>query len=485
MKKITLLLITASLSTIILSGCDTVHIFDRSGSTTSNNTNTEQASAGRDNTPSSNIENPAFWQNNPNAIWAQLQQTPLNKLQAEQNNPDPIQAGWFKLAIISKRDSANNKDLTRDLIAWRTQYPDHPGNKIIPSDSTLTSIGDNLPPKNIALLLPLTGKYASLGEATRSGFLNAYYESSTKTGYQQNIAFYDTNRTPNMVALYQEAVSKGANLVVGPLTKEDVKQLTSSGGFSVPTLELNYTDSWGSLPSNLYQFGLSPFDEAKQVADKAYDSGHSRAIVIAPQTEWGQTVSKTLIDRYKADGGSIADVYFFAPKANLASDIPKLLHIDVKADHDKSRDLQTDKTTLEQQRRHDFDVVFLLAPPSAARQIVPLLKYYYVTNTPIYATSVVYSGAPQPQKDSDLNGVLFCEIPWSLTRSSMAMSDSQAGSSRLFAVGRDAYLISRNLSRFDSMPNFPLYGATGAISITPQKQFYRRLAWAQFHGGQP
>jgi uncharacterized protein len=479
MNKNTFLLVAAWLSTVLLASCGSTHIFDRSSS------NPEQPVVARDNTPSSTIENPAFWQNNPEAIWSRLQQTPLDKLQAQQNSSDPIEAGWMKLAIISKRDSANTKELTRDLMAWRTQYPEHPGNKIIPNDSTLSSISDNQPPKNIALLLPLSGKYASLGDATRSGFLNAYYESSAKTGYQQNIAFYDTNRTPNMAALYQEAVSKGANLVVGPLTKEDVKQLTSSGGFTVPTLELNYTDSWGSLPSNLYQFGLSPFDEAKQVADKAYDSGHTRAIVIAPETEWGQSVSKTLIDRYKSNGGSIADVYYFSPKANLASEIPKLLHIDVKADHDKSRDQLTDKATLEQQRRHDFDVVFLLAPPQSARQIVPLLKYYYVTNTPIYATSVVYSGAPQPQKDSDLNGVLFCEIPWSLTRSSTAVSDSQAGSNRLYAVGRDAYLISRNLSRFNSMPNFPLYGATGAISTTPQKQFYRRLAWAQFHGGQP
>ena len=478
MKKINLF-ITALVVTLSLAGCDTtMHLFDgHSGAEI-------QPNAGRVNTVTSSMENPAFWDNSPEVIWAKLQQTPLAKLQVNENSANTIEAGWLKLAVISKRDSASVKDLTRDLAAWRTQYPEHPGNKIFPGDSTLSTITRDQPPKTIALLLPLTGRYASLGNATRSGFLSAYYDMSAKTGYQQNIVFYDTNHASSITSLYQEAVSKGANMVIGPLTKDNVKALTASGNFSVPTLELNYTDSWGSLPTNLYQFGLSPFDEAKQVADKAYDTGHKNALVIAPQTEWGQTVAKALIDRYRSDGGSITDSYYFTPQSNLASDIPKLLHINVKEDHDKTRD-QTDKATLEQQRRHDFDVVFLLAPPQSARQIVPLLKYYYVDKTPIYATSVVYSGAPQPSKDNDLNGVFFCEIPWSLSRNSFAISDGDAGSNRLYAVGRDAYMISHNLARFASMPNLPLYGATGELTLTPQKQFYRRLAWAQFHGGQP
>ena len=35
------------------------------------------------------------------------------------------------------------------------------------------------------------------------------------------------------------------------------------------------------------------------------------------------------------------------------------------------------KLILEQQRRQDFDVIFLLTQPERAREIVPLLKYYY------------------------------------------------------------------------------------------------------------
>ncbi len=432
------------------------------------------------NTPSSTLGNPEFWQSNTETTWVKLQQTPLDKLIASQNTSDATEAGWIKLAIISKRYSADTKQLARELLAWRNEYSAHPGNQLLPNDTTLNSLMNNTPPRHVALLLPLSGKFASMGNATRNGFMSAYNQEHAKTTYPQDVAFYDTNSNANMTALYQEAVSKGADMVIGPLTKDDVKQLTSQGSFTVPTLALNYTDIWyGSLPKNLYQFGLSPNDEAKQVADKARESGHTHAIIIAPQTEWGQSVAKTLSSRWESDGGKVADTYFFTPKSNLSNDIPALLHINTKEDREKTRD-QDSKAELAQQRRQDFDVVFLLAPPQSARQIVPLLRFYYVDKTAIYSTSVIYSGTPQPQKDMDLNGVTFCEIPWSLAR--YGISSDSAG--RLVAVGHDAYLISSDLARFVVLQQFPLYGATGAITLTPQNQFYRRLAWTQFHNGQ-
>jgi len=138
------------------------------------------------------------------------------------------------------------------------------------------------------------------------------------------------------------------------------------------------------------------------------------------------------------------------------------------------------KTTLMQQRRQDFDVIFLLAPPASARQIMPLLRYYYADNIPVYSTSVIYSGVPSPEKDSDLNGIIFCDTPWSLQQNASGVS-----ANRLYAVGQDAYALGNQLTRMRALPNFPLYGATGAITLTPQQQFYRRLPWATMHDGRP
>ncbi len=52
-------------------------------------------------------------------------------------------------------------------------------------------------------------------------------------------------------------------------------------------------------------------------------------------------------------------------------------------------------------------MVFLLSYPSKARQIMPLLKYYYAGDVPVYATSSVYTGGVNVMKDRDLNGIIF------------------------------------------------------------------------------
>jgi outer membrane PBP1 activator LpoA protein len=474
MRKNTFILSFGLFCTITLASCSTQHAFQ--------NTFINHAdSTTRDNSPLT-IENPDFWQGNAESVWARVQQTSLDKLNASQNNPDTNAAGWIKLAIISKRYSVDTAELTQQLSTWRAIYPGHPGNQLFPGDVTLNSLAAMPAPKNIALLLPLQGKYAPLGSAVRNGFLNAYYEELTKTSYQQSISFIDTSTLPSIAIAYQQALSKGADFIVGPLTKQEVQQLISAGSINTPTLALNYTDIWfGSLPGSLYEFGLSPQDEAKQIADKAAQTGHTRAIIIAPQTEWGQRVVKTLTARWAEDGGTVADTFYFSAKSNLTSDIAQLLHVNMKDDTTKSRE-ENDRATLEQQRRHDFDVIFLLAPPQSARQIVPLLRFYYVDKTAIFSTSVGYAGFPQPQKDFDLNGVTFCDTPWIIGGKS---ADGNPEANRLFAVGHDSYFISRNIARFTTLPNFPMYGQTGALTLTPQKQFYRRLAWAQFHAGRP
>jgi outer membrane PBP1 activator LpoA protein len=468
-----LLILCFALVSTLLASCSSQPVFE-------NTIFSQSPSTPRDNSPIS-IENPAFWDGQPLTVWARVQQVPLNTLAANQSNANPIAAGWVRLAVISKRYSTDTPELTRELTTWRSLYANHPGNQIFPADATLTSLGSASPPKNIALLLPLQGKFAALGNAVRNGFLNGYYAQLAKTNYQQNISFIDTGSGQSIASLYQQAISKGADFVIGPLTKDEVTALISSGSFSAPTLALNYTDSWGSLPSNLYEFGLSPIDEAKQIADKAWSTGHTHALIIAPQTEWGRRAVKALSVKWLEDGGSISDTFYFSTTSNLTTDIATLLHVNTTQDTKMSRE-DNDKNSLEQQRRHDFDVIFLLAPPQTARQIVPLLRYYYVDKTAIFSPSLVYAGFPQPQKDFDLNGVTFTETPYILSGKA---SESNPEANRLFAVGHDAYFISQNISRFTVLPNMPLYGATGALTLNPQKKFYRRLAWAQIRNGRP
>lgn len=430
--------------------------------------------------PAAKTAESADLQGDAKTIWSQLQTTSSAKLRARLAKATHMeQAAWFKLALISKQSGADTKELIKQLTSWRQENPNHPGNALFPDNAKLTNLSKTPHTTHVALLLPLQGPLGAQGQAVRDGFLSSYYDKMAKPNQTQTISFYDTSKNPNITALYQQALADGADIIVGPLTKDQVQTLSQQNNYPVPTIELNYTDvSLGSLPNNLFQFGLSQKDEAEQLATKAWNTGHSRAIIIAPQDPWSQRITKPLIDQWQSQGGVIADSYYYSSRMNLAEDVAKLMHINTQEDREQMEDDNT-KSVLEQQRRHDFDVIFLIALPQEGRVIVPLLKYYYADNIPIYSTSIIYSGAPSPHKDADLNGVIFCDLPWVFKKPSISTTN------RLYAVGRDAQLISNELQRLEQLPNFPIYAATGALTMNDKQQIYRRVPWAQMHAGHP
>lgn len=411
-----------------------------------------------------------IWAGNPAAVWTDVQQLSSKKLFAlkQNNTTDQYKLGWIDLALIAKTNSSNTSNLVRQILAWRKQHPSHPGNKVIPDELTLNKLLNQHQPQNIAILLPQSGRYASAARSVRQGILNAYYDNSDKSS--QKIRFYDTSAMPSAQA-YQKAVADGADFIIGPLAKEQVGEIKSSS-LKSPVLALNYTSpGYFGLPANFYEFGLKPEDEVIEAAKRARQNGLSRAIVIAPNNSWGKKLTSTFLSTWKTSGGKITDSLYFNPDVSFNDAIPKLLKIDVTADKKLNRE-EKNKYVLTKQRRQDFDVVFLFAKPAQARDIVPLLRYYYVDKTPVYATSAVFGGNQNASRSVDLGGVIVCDIPASARGSRIK---DGAPRKRLYAVGHDAYTLSQNMNRLTAMPNFPIYGSTGALVMSRSQQVYRRI----------
>ncbi len=412
-----------------------------------------------------------LWQGSTSTIWNKLQQTPPSRLaELQKNTADATQLAWLQLALISKQKNLNSPQLATALSQWRTQHPAHPGNQLLPHDDTLIELQTINPPQQIAILLPQNGAFSASGQAVREGFLNAYYGNASRS--KQRIKFYDTSNTSNLPELYAKAITEGADFVIGPLVKNNVRQLQDSKAITVPTLALNYTD--GSSHINFYEFGLLPEDEAAQIVNQARNAGQSRALVIAPQNAWGHRLVSSFNTRWQAANGKIQDVWYYTSQATFNQEIAQILRVNPNA---RTQGVDTKETRIKL-RRQDFDVVFLFAQPPEARVIVPLLRYYYVNEVPIYATSSVYAGRPDPAKDVDLNGVIVCDIPWSATS-----NDGLASSDRLYAVGQDAYRVSQSMPRLVKLSNFPLYGATGALSLSASHQIHRRLPCMMVRNG--
>jgi uncharacterized protein len=354
-------------------------------------------------------------------------------------------------------------------------------------------------PNNIVLMLPLKGPLAASSQAIRNGFLAAY-SYARKERPSINIKVIDT-AGGDVQSLYQQVVAEGAEVIVGPLTKKEVEAVASINPLPIPTLALNTLDDYThSFGPNLYQFGLLPQDEAMQIAIRMAHEQHDRVAIIAPEGMWGEKIVTAFKSKYEESGGQVVATLNYRNSQNLAEQICPFLAYDatklciVKKNRDRKKEVSD-----EPMRRQDINAIFLVAQAPTARQIVPLLKFYYASDLPVFSPSSIYSGTVAQDLDRDLDDVYFCDMPWALQDPSTLNSESQAihkqimslwaGSyashKKLYALGVDAYNLASKLNGFLNSPQGGMEGVSGKLYLNEFNHVYRELQWAQMRDGLP
>ncbi len=415
--------------------------------------------------------------NNLQTLWQNLNAMPIAELSTLATEADEASelVGWYKIALISRKHNTNREAMQSEVENWKIQYPQHPAETILTLDSSPAV--PSAAPKKIALLLPVTGLLSGPGSAVRDGFMAA-----AKSQADIKVAVYDTNKT-DVTALYGQAVDEGADYIVGPLTKIEVAVIAKLD-HPVPTLLLN---DFANVPKpNAFQFGLSPSGEARQVADKIRDKGYSRTLVIAPAGPWGDEVTQAFTSQLKANGGTVTDILSYRADEDLNKAIKHLLQISDSEQRIKElKSLLGYHLEAAPMRRQDFDTIFLLAYPSKARQLMPLLQYYYANNIPVYATSAVYAGNPNKMRDNDLDGIHFCDMPWVFKKPMASKNWPEQFNSygRLYALGMDSFALGTQLTQLQTMPAMGLPQKSGVLYLKPNQQVGRNLAWARFANG--
>lgn len=392
-------------------------------------------------------------------------------------------AGWISLAKLSKL--FNFPGFTDQLSEWRSRFPVHPADLSVFIASTDRTDSTNRP-KSIAILLPETGTFAQPGKAFLAGFMAAYNHASSNS----NLQFYDTSQAPSS-NLYKQALTEGATLVIGPLDKQSIQDLANSTTLDVPVLALNHID--GLQKENLYQFALSPIDDAKEITNKAWLDGHHKILTLIPDTASGQRINNYFTENWNLFGGKYLETQTYnLNDTDFSLPIKKLLNIDESEQrfHNLLTIIPTAKFT--PRRRQDVQALLLSAKSNEARSINPQLKFYQANDLPVYAMPNVYSGVPNQAQDIDLNNMVFCDMPWLLEKSYTGNlnMDSLINSwktfplehLRLFAMGLDAFQLAFQL---EDLNNKSLAGATGILSLENGNRIKRTLICAKFINGHP
>ena len=444
------------------------------------------------------LRKPAQRKKNNELIWQTLLNTnnqELNSWSASNNNPEL--AAWLSLVAIQRQPHENQASIDNAIQQWRVKYTKHriPNHIIDSINKDYATF--HIAPNKIALLLPLTGRYSKVAEAVYAGITTAR-EFGEAFNPPPELVIYDTGDDPtSAVSYYQRAVTEGADFIIGPFQKDAVRTLASQGSLPVPTLSLNYSDNELTGAQNLYQFGLLPEDEAKQVAERASFENKGAALVLVPEGEWGTRLLAAFTNRFLELGGSVVQSERYFPQNSDYSVAIKTL-LQLNQSEQRRRTVQSivkADIEFEPRRRQDADFIFIVASPQQARLIRPQLSFHFASDLPVYATSHVFSGNENISADQDINGITYCDVPWLLStdpsmellRDSLDLQSSNSSSRlpRFAALGIDAYQVIPHLQRLAANDFDRYQGTTGKLSVDPQNRIYRELIWAKFEKGRP
>ena len=144
-------------------------------------------------------------------------------------------------------------------------------------------------PNRVAMLLPLTGGYAEIGQA----MLHAA-QLALPDGAMPALDAVDTGGTPEGAArAAREALTRGAGLILGPLTSAEtaaVAPVAREAGVAV----LAFTNDSSQAQPGVWTLGITPGQQVLRlmVAAQAQNKGHASALL--PETDLGHRLGDAL-----------------------------------------------------------------------------------------------------------------------------------------------------------------------------------------------
>lgn len=440
------------------------------------------------------LSEPRLIERNRQRLWAGLLVSKPQVLRrGAEVSRDAIARGWLSLGALAAATGRQGIGWNNGVARWRDSNPSHPGLSILGEADDLAA-GEFDYPRQIALLLPLSGRNAAAGRAVQNGFFGAYFGASLGLEDQQQVTVYDVDSAGSAAAAYNNALTDGAEVVVGPLTRQQVVDITALDTLPVPVLALNYVPERRQVPPGMFQFGLAPEDEAAAAARRAVADGKRRGLALVPNNDWGRRLLQSFVDELTAQGGQLLEHRFYQPSdQDFSFEIRNLMGLAASRQrYDRLAANLGGSIEFDPRRRADAQFIFLAATAPVGRLIKSQLKFHFSGDVPVYATSRIYS--MDGRSNSDLNGVMFADTPWIIAPQPWISElpdlyaeywPDERRLGRLHAMGYDAYLLLGELFGGTRERTLSVNGASGRLFIDVDGRIHRDLPWAEFQNGTP
>jgi ABC-type branched-subunit amino acid transport system substrate-binding protein len=174
------------------------------------------------------------------------------------------------------------------------------------------SVGSPVTPSGktrIALLLPLSGGAAPIGQAMQQAAEMALFDTGAK---ELALAAYDSgDSAETAMEAYRKARTDGVAMVLGPLFGASAKALAplvAQGGANV----VSFSNDETAAQRGVWIMGIAAPPQVRRVVDYSVEAGIKRFAAFAPQTSYGEQMVRALESQVAIRGGTVAGVELYA-----------------------------------------------------------------------------------------------------------------------------------------------------------------------------
>jgi len=433
-----------------------------------------------------------------NLLWQQLVQLSDAEVRELLALKRPRYQAWLELLQLTQNFAGDQASVSQGLADWQLRYPMMPMLAQLPVEIQTLSSTPAFNPRRIAVLLPLSGQFQTLGEAVQLGMVAAVAQEQPAANNSQaprQLIFIDS--TQDAATMYAAVQAAAADFVVGPLLPEQIDKILQLPDWSWPTLFLNRTGERSTNNPNQFYYSLAWEDEAQQMVQIFRQRQIQHPVLIYAQNPIHLRMAQRFSQQWQEKTGQTPETYSYASQDQLKTLINDFL--DTAASEERAKELSRlagYNVKAELHSRQDLDAIYLIADPVQTRFFKPFIDVTInptARKVPIYTSSRSHSLKVDKTDQRDLAGLTMTEMPWLLPQSAIApalranfdqlFADQDEQLQRLFAMGHDAISLLPYLKQQQLFPTMAFHGLTGSLRLQNGQTVQRQLTLAQYRQG--
>jgi branched-chain amino acid transport system substrate-binding protein len=271
----------------------------------------------------------------------------------------------------------------------------------------------------IALLLPLTGVNAAVGQSIANATTMALLDTNAQN---LRITSYDT--AAGAAGAAAKAIADGNKLILGPLMSEDIPAVVAAArSANMPVI--SYSNDEARAARDIFVMGSLPSQSINRTLTYAKAQGINKYAAIIPAGEYGQRASASLMANARGQGSSVVGIETYDRTTGSVANAARRLRA-----------------------RTGYDAVLIADGGRISAQVGPLIKPPAATGPRIMGTEL-WSGESAITVTPALRGAWYSAVSDARWRQFSESYRNRFGATpyRIATMGYDSVLLTLRIAR--------------------------------------